>query len=241
MMQVALDPQTRKAKTLAAFEPEVIAEIPTSIAAKGATLTGRWREPSGRAAAVAVVHPAAGVPQSYYAAFAGWLARERSVAVLTYDYRDFGASLARPIREAKATMGDWGAMDQAAALAAARRRAEAEPGGAAPLWAIGHSLGGMMTGFHPDAAAVDRLIAVASGPVHWRDHPASYMPQVFAFWAAAGPASTAALGYLPGRALGLGADLPRGVYWQWRRWCLTPGFWRVDEAAGRLPPNDRAA
>jgi predicted alpha/beta hydrolase len=31
------------------------------------------------------------------------------------------------------------------------------------------------------------------------------------------------LGYLPSW-IGLGADLPRGVYWQWRRWCLSPHF-----------------
>lgn len=214
----------------------------TVIEAHGAALSGVWREPPGPACAVAVIHPAAGVPQSYYAAFADWLSCERSVACLTYDYRDFGASAVGPVRDARATMGDWGVKDQAAALAEARRRAErAGRGGAQPLWVIGHSLGGSMTAFHQDAGAIDRLIAVASGPVHWGDHPLSYAPQVFAFWIAAGPLATALTGYLPGRALGLGADLPSGVYWQWRRWCLTPGFWAEDAKSGALPKPDPGA
>lgn len=30
------------------------------------------------------------------------------------------------------------------------------------------------------------------------------------------------MGYLPGKALGFGSDLPAPVYWQWRRWCTAP-------------------
>ena len=33
--------------------------------------------------------------------------------------------------------------------------------------------------------------------------------------------------------MGLGADLPAQVYWQWRRWCISDTFYEDDPA---LPP-----
>ncbi|MEO0391438.1 MAG: hypothetical protein AAF218_10945, partial [Pseudomonadota bacterium] len=33
-----------------------------------------------------------------------------------------------------------------------------------------------------------------------------------------------------------GEDLPAPAYWQWRRWCTTPGFYARDVASGDLPP-----
>lgn len=50
---------------------------------------------------------------------------------------------------------------------------------------------------------------------------------------------TAAISYLPGARLGLGDDLPLGVYRDCRRWCLTRGFHLTDNCR-RLPqPNPR--
>ena len=34
--------------------------------------------------------------------------------------------------------------------------------------------------------------------------------------------------------VGLGADLPRGVYEDWRRWCLSPG-WHLSDVGRGLP------
>jgi len=72
------------------------------------------------------------------------------------------------------------------------------------------------------------MTAVATGPIHWTRHPGRYMPYVVAFWFVAGPVLTRLKGYMPGSMLGLGADLPANVYWQWRRWCISRGFHRVD-------------
>ena len=38
------------------------------------------------------------------------------------------------------------------------------------------------------------------------------------------PATAWGLGYSPGRAVGMGEDLPAGVARQWSRWCLRPGY-----------------
>lgn len=205
-----------------------------SFQADVATLNGTLFRPLGPPRAAAVLHGATGVPARFYRHFATWLA-EQGIACLTYDYRDFGASGTGSLRRSKATLARWGLGDQPAAQAALER---AYPG--VPVWVIGHSLGALMLPFHPCAHRVSRLISVASGPVHTSDHPWSMQAQVRAFWFGAGPLATAALGYLPGKSLGLGADLPAGVYWQWRRWCTTRGFYLGD--IGRdLPMPDWSA
>jgi predicted alpha/beta hydrolase len=204
------------------------------IAAEGAVLAGRLFRPAGRPAAVAVLHGATGVPMGYYRAFAEWLAADRGVAVLTYDYRDFGQSARGPVRQARATMADWGLRDQPAALASARRLM---PG--VPVWVIGHSLGGVMLAFHAGMADVARTVVVASGPVHLSDHPAGFALRARLLWYGVAPLATA-LGYLPGRRLGLGVDLPLGVYRDWRRWCTTRGF-HLAEVGHRLPLPDAGA
>jgi predicted alpha/beta hydrolase len=45
------------------------------------------------------------------------------------------------------------------------------------------------------------------------------------------PATAWLLGYSPGRAIGMGEDLPAGVARQWSRWCLRPGY--VENEFGR--------
>ena len=200
-----------------------------------ARLVGKLHCPQGTPRAAVVLNGATGVPQGYYQAFARWLAETQNLACLTYDYRDFGLSATGPIRQSKATMVDWGVYDQQGAL---RTLCDAFPD--TPIWVIGHSIGGMMLPFQNGADRVERMITVASGPVHIRDHPLHYLPAALTFWYGAGPIATKLLGYLPGKILGLGADIPSGVYWQWRRWCTTPGFNRHD-IGGALPQPDISA
>ncbi len=214
--------------------PERAGAEDVRIAAEGAVLAGRLYRPAGRPVAVAVLHGATGVPMGYYRAFAEWLAAERDVAVLTYDYRDFGQSARGPVQRAKATMADWGLRDQPAALAAA---AAIVPG--TPRWVIGHSLGGVMLAFHPGMAGVARTVVVASGPVHLSDHPAGFGVLARVLWYGMAPVA-AMMGYLPGSRLGLGMDLPLGVYRDWRRWCTTRGF-HLAEVGHRLPLPDAGA
>jgi predicted alpha/beta hydrolase len=174
------------------------------------------------AAMAVVLHPATGVHSGYYAQFARWLADTHAAVVLTYDYRDFGLSKLRPIKQATSTMSDWGIIDQETALGYMLQRF-----GALPLRVVGHSLGGLWLAFHKDIGKVDRVVAVASGPNFWLDNALSYMPKLLWFWWLGGPLAASILGYLPSW-IGLGANLPRGVFWQWRRWCLSPQFSRKE-------------
>jgi len=186
--------------------------------------------PPRRPFAAVVLNAATAVPQGYYRQFARWLAAERGLACLTYDYRDTGRSLRGRIRASGADMLDWGLSDQ---LAARRKMMTLFP--SVPLWILGHSLGAMLTPNHRDLTGVTRVIGVASGFVHHSDHPWPYRAQALMFWFGLGPLATLVSGHLPGRALRFGEDLPARAYWQWRRWCTSRDFYGADVAAGRLP------
>lgn len=196
------------------------------------TLTGPAGPLAGRLFAVTdpglaiILNAATAVPAGYYAAFARWLAEERHAAVLIWDYRDFGAS-GQP-RRSRATMTDWGVHDAAAA-----RGWLAAQFPDLPLWVIGHSLGGLALPFQPGLAGISRVITVASGPVHLRDHPWPLRAGIATLWHGYGPLLTAGLGYFPGRQLILGADVPGPAFRQWRRWCTRDGSCLSDPA---MPP-----
>jgi predicted alpha/beta hydrolase len=94
-----------------------------------------------------------------------------------------------------------------------------------------------MLGWHPGMAGVARVITVGSGLVHVGDHPAGFRLLARAFWHGM-PLLARAWGYLPGWA-GLGPDIPLGVYQDWRRWCLSPGF-HLSDVGSRLTLPDPA-
>ncbi len=168
-----------------------------------------------------LINAATGVRAGFYAPFAAWLAQEHQATVLTWDYRDFGAS-GQPYGS-RATMTDWGVHDASAARAFLRARFPD-----LPLWVIGHSLGGMALPFQTGLQDIARVIAIAAGPVRVRDHPWPFRAQAWALWHLAGPLAGAFLDHLPGRRLGLGNDLPLPVFRQWKRWCTRPGSLPAD-------------
>lgn len=199
------------------LETSVVIDQPQS------SLRGVMYEPAdGPIRRVVQISPATGVSARYYGPFARWLAGQGD-AVLTFDY-----SHAQAPRRANVTMADWGVRDVGAARHWVRRR---HPN--APLWAIGHSLGGLCLPFQPGLTLLDRAICVAAGPVDLSDHPWREWFGIASTWYGHGPALTAMLGYFPGQRLGLGADIPGPVYWQWRRWCSRRGSCRADPA---MPP-----
>ena len=59
-------------------------------------LSGRIYRPVVQPETVVVVNSATGVPRDYYKHFAQWLASDRDIACLIYDYREFGHSKSGP-------------------------------------------------------------------------------------------------------------------------------------------------
>lgn len=198
----------------------------------GRTLTGRLHRPGTSPHLAVVLHGGAGFPARFYQDFASWLAAAHEAAVLTYDYRDFGWSLDRPLINSDARLSDWGIKDQSAALSFLKSRFPE-----LPLRVLAHSLGGQWLAFHEDVAFIDRVVAVGSGPGFWLDHPWPMLPKVVAFWWLAGPLAAKLTGHMPGRLLGLGADIPGGVYWEWRKLCLKRDYHMSEW--GRAYPRPR--
>lgn len=208
-------------------QTSLIEEI--QIPAESEVMSGRLYRPLAEPDRVVVIHSATGVPRDYYRHFAQWLATEQGMACLTYDYRDFGHSRSGPQRRSKVSMADWAMVDMPAARAEMRRRFPN-----AQHWSIGHSLGGMLGPVQPDIDRIDRMICVCSGLVTLSDHPWPYRALAGMFWYGHVPLVVRSLGYLPGKALGFGSDLPPAVYWQWRKWCTAPHSY-VPEIGVTLP------
>lgn len=197
-----------------------------------AQLSARLYKPSVEPETVVVMNGATGVPRDYYQHFARWLAAERCVACLTYDYRDFEHSLTGRLQDSEIIMADWALVDMPAAQAEMRRRYPQ-----AKLWVIGHSVGGMLGPLQPGIEQIDRMICVCSGLVTLADHPWPYKGLATLFWYGHVPPLVRLLRYLPGKLLGFGADLPAGVYWQWRKWCTSPNSY-LPEIGDTLPKAD---
>ncbi len=195
-------------------------------------MIGKLYAPDGPADRAVLINGATGVPQKYYRDFAKWLAAERNMFCLTYDYRDFGASRRGDLRGSEVDMAAWGLTDQQSARDYLCNRFPE-----LSLTVIGHSLGGMMLPFQQNLDRIDRVITVASGAVHYRHHPWPYQALARIFWFGPGPVFTSAFGYLPGTKLGFGADLPAEVYWQWRRWCTSETFYFGDIGTTLPEPN----
>jgi len=185
----------------------------------GTRLALQVHESTGAARASVVLGCAIGVPQRYYQDFAAWLAG-RGFRVTTFDYRGSGASRSGSHRRMCATLDDW-TQDYAAVIAHAKAALAQQP-----LYLIGNSLGGQLPGLLPAPvqAQVDGLLAVAAGSGYWRVLARPAQRGAHLFWYGVLPLATRLCGYFPGARLGLIGNLPAGVAWQWRRWCLHPRY-----------------
>lgn len=165
-----------------------------------------------------LLSPANGVPARFYLPFARWLAAE-GFTTLTWDWRGLGDTAPTTLRGFDADMLDWATLDQPAVLDWAFARY------AQPMIGIGHSFGGQVFGMagHPERFA--KIILFGASNAYWRLWPVA-MRYPFRAWITAMRAATAVAGFLPGKRLGLGADLPAGVARQWLEWCLDPDYHR---------------
>ncbi len=177
----------------------------------------RVYEPAGAARASVVIGGAMGVRQSFYEAFARWMAQQ-GFRVTTFDYRGHGDSLHGAMRDVNADLFDW-AQDYEAVISAAKAALPMQP-----LYLLGHSLGAQLPGLLRKPGQVDGLLSVAAGSGYWRDNAPKLRRVVPYFWWVLVPLATRLCGYFPGRALKKVGDLPAGVILQWRRWCLHPAY-----------------
>lgn len=189
----------------------------TITADDGRPLRASWFVPDDPRGAVLIV-PAMATPAAFYRPLARWLA-DAGFLTLTFDYRGTGS-----VAELKAESADivrWAA-DAASALEALVAAADGRP----ITW-LGHSLGGQVLPF-AHHGLVDQAFVVASGNGYWRHNAPAVRRRAPLLWHTLAPSAIAAAGYFPGRRLGIIGDLPAGVMRQWRRWCLSPGYFEAD-------------
>jgi predicted alpha/beta hydrolase len=184
----------------------------------GYMLAATLRRPAnGSARAFVLIGSATAVPRQFYGKFANYLA-ENGFAALTFDYRGVGGSKPKSLRGFPASMRDWAALDLAAAIDFAAKEVTGRP-----LLLVGHSFGGQALGLVPNSQKISRALLVAAQVGYWRLFPPPENYRVYVRLRLVGPAVAHAFGYVPGW-LGVGEDLPKGVFLEWAGWCMNPRY-----------------
>ena len=125
-------------------------------------------------------------------------------------------------------MRDWAVLDMSAALAAAEARRSTR---GLPLLLVGHSFGGNSIGFARGVERADALLFVGSQVGEPRLYPGVKRWLAGFFFRAWVPGLVAVMGYLPGWAMGPGAQaMPGGVARQWAQWGRKRGWAFADPA-----------
>ncbi len=193
----------------------------TITASDGYVLGACRYSPSETPVARVVLAGATGVPQGFYRRFAEF-AVDRGFEVTTIDFRGVASSAPASLKGFEMDYRDWARLDIAAAIDSAGND------GAEPVYVVGHSYGGQSLGLlpHPERVAAMYTFGTGSGWTGWM--PRDEQIKVRFMWNVVGPIVTRTTGYLAWNRLGMGEDLPLGVYHQWKRWCRYPEYFFED-------------
>jgi predicted alpha/beta hydrolase len=186
----------------------------------GYALKGLWAVPVAQHKGTVIMNAATGVKKEFYIRFAQYLV-QNGYRVLLYDYRGIGESAPSSLRRFKATMHEWGTLDMDAALSYAVTQKHA----AEVIW-IGHSVGAQMMGLLEHRHKIIKVLAINASIGYWNYFTFPYNYMVLGLWLFVGPPLTIATGYAPMKQLGWGEALPAGVYFEWRKWCLSKHHFR---------------
>lgn len=191
--------------------------------ADGRELSAHWFAAAQRRAVI-MISGGTGFPQTFYFKLAAYAAA-RGYDALVYDYRGMGASAPPDLATEPTRISDWGLFDMRAALDAAATRA-----GELPVATLGHSIGGQLLGLLKNHTLAGAHVQVATSVGYWRWENAPFKYLAWWFWRVHGPLMLALKGYIPTGGGWAGLPLPRGVYEEWKRWCLRPEHFGPDLA-----------
>jgi len=169
-----------------------------------------------------IVAGATGVPQLFYRNFAAYAA-SLGYTTLTLDYRGIGLSRPATLRGFRMQYLDWARQDLRAGV-------DAMASDTLPLFMVGHSFGGHAFGLLPNHHRVARFYTFATGAGWHGWMPRVEQWKVLLMWRVVGPLLTRWKGYLAWSKLGMGEDLPLGVYREWKHWCRFPRYFFDDPA-----------
>ena len=166
---------------------------------------------------------ATGVPRTFYRSFAAFAATQ-GYSTLTLDYRGIGESKPTDLQGFKMDYLDWAHKDIACAVDYLARHRDM------PLFYMGHSFGGHALGLLPNHSAIARAYTFGTGAGWHGWMPWLEQVKVQLMWKVVGPVLVWWKGYLAWSKLGMGEDLPLGVYRDWKRWCKFPRYFFDDPA-----------
>lgn len=189
----------------------------TVTCADGVELTGTLYSPDNAHAAV-MIAPATGIRRQVYHHFASFLC-ERGYLVITFDNRGIGDSLHGAVKDSRADLIQWGALDMPAVLTFLKKHS---PG--LPTFLTGHSAGGQLIGLMHNADELDGFFNVACSSGSLRNMTMPYRLKAHFFMNVFIPLSNSLLGYTKSQWFGMGEPLPPGVASQWRHWCNGTGY-----------------
>lgn len=175
----------------------------------GFPLAADWRESASPSHGCVLIAPALGIPRSFYAEMARFLAGG-GFSALTIDYRGVGGSVRGPVAGRDMRFVDWGRQDIDAALGWLQDRGEG------PLYLLGHSAGGQLFGLAPRSRHLAGAVIVSSLVPWWRYFPLrTGLPLRFAQRALL-PAFCLGRDRFPARLLRISSvDVAAGVVRQW--------------------------
>lgn len=176
--------------------------------------------------AILLIAGATGVPQRYYRAYAATAAM-RHFDVVTLDYRGIGESAPEDLKGFEMRYLEWAEQDLAAALNYVHSCATAfeKP---IPIFVVGHSFGGHALGLLPNIEHVKGAYVFGAGAGWHGWMPFLEQVKVQIMWHFLGPILVRLKGYMGWSILGMGEDLPYGVYRDWKRWCSFPNYFFDD-------------
>jgi predicted alpha/beta hydrolase len=176
-------------------------------------------QPAPGATQFIVIGCATAVPRGFYKRFCEYVA-SCGLHALVADYRGIGGSKQGSLKGFQMEYADWSSKDLAAVVAYAVERGQ--------VYLVGHSLGGHALGQLPNAQAVRAAYFVATGAGWYGWMKRSEGIKVWVLWNLVAPILAKLWGYHPMSKLGLGEDLPLGVYRDWKYWCSFPRYFFDD-------------
>ncbi|AUZ05565.1 MULTISPECIES: alpha/beta hydrolase family protein [Vitreoscilla] len=168
-----------------------------------------------------VICSGTGFLQTYYAAFATWLAAQ-GYTVLTFDYDGIGPSLQGDLKHCSVGLQDWGTRDIPAAVDFLLAHT-----GLPQALLIGHSAGSQMLGVMPNHAKIAKVIAIAGSTGHLANMRPEFARKANFLFTVYMPLSNLVFGYAKLKAIKWGEDLPRHVARQWAQWCKNGHYVRT--------------
>ena len=158
---------------------------------------------------VVVFNAGGGLASARYLNFVRFLAAE-GFPTLVYDYRGVGRSRPRRLRGFVAGLEDWAEYDQVAAIDFLRTRHPR-----ARIASVSHSIGGLVACTASNAGELEQMVFISPHTGYWGDYATAWKWPMTLMWHAVMPALSRAMGYFPGRLVGLGDDFPLRFALQW--------------------------